>query len=1781
MTHPRRMIGFSALALLLMMAPAYAQNEPAKAKDEPTYITANLKLHDVNLPELLKKVNVEVPIKLDGKISLNVKAEIPIAGDTAIKNYRINGSLTSDKFIFEGMTLLNFKAEVVFRDGLLTLTELSGTIDAPEKPGTFNGTASFGVEPRTVLKATLKLDGIPLDEIVKAAPSLKGLATGRLSGEATVQAPADKLADPTTYVASATITSDMLTGLGRNAKNLTVKIDVKDGIATLSKAAANVEGLPITGNGTLKLTDKYAFDATIVTEPSDTAAIEKIVPEAGLPFALNGKFDTSTKVTGTLEPLTYELGGKFSAENLNVGEAMINKISTDWALTESQISLKNIDAIIKDGTLKGDATVPLADKGDGLNAKLTLNNLDLDELAKASPDYANLAGGTVSGTVNVQAPADKLMTPGAYTGSANLTAPQLTAYKRSAKNVEIIIDVKDGMATLSKAVGNVEGLPLTMAGTMKLSDKFDFAANIVTEPSDTAAITKIVPEAELPFDLSGKFDTNTKVTGTLQPLAYDLNGKFNAENLNLGEALINKISTDYALSESQITLKNIDAVIKDGTLKGDAAVPLSEQGKELNVNLTLNNLNLDELAKVSPEYANLVGGVVSGKVDLQAPAGKFMTPGAYTGNVNITAPQLTAYKRSAKNVELIVDVKDGMATLSKAVGNVEGLPITMAGRMMLNDKYPFAVNIKTEPSDTATLTKIVPEAELPFDLSGKFDTDTKVTGTLQPLAYDLSGKFNAENLNVGEALINKLSTDYALTESQITLKNIDAVIKDGTLKGDAAVPLSDQGKELNVNLTLDKLSLDELAKASPEYANLAGGIVSGTVKLQAPADKFMTPATYTGNVNLSSPQLTAYKRDAKNVEIAIDIKDGQATINKGVATVEGLPLDVAGTMKLSDAFPFTANIKTEPSDTATLTKLVPEAELPFDLSGKFDTNTKVTGTLQPLTYDLSGKFNAENLNLGDAKINHIRTDYSVTESQVTLKNLDALIKDGTLTGDAAVPLSDQGKDLNVNLEFDKLSLDELVKASPEYAGLAGGVVSGKVNVQAPAGKFMTPSTYTGSANITAPQLTVYNRNAKNVDLKIDIKDGMATLSKAVANVEGLPIALAGRMMLNDKYPFAVNIVTEPTDTAAIQKIVPEAGIPFELTGKFDTNTKITGTLQPLTYDLNGKLNAQNLNVGSATIDRISTDYALTETQLTLKDLSADVYKGTIKGDATVPLGDAGAGKFDIVFKDVNSETITKTVPSLPIKLAGDISGTLKGTIPKADAKGVRPIKADLQLAAPKLIVQGIPADKLEGAIRYAPEHILYQLKGQTLGGTFDLNGDFPLDTLEEKKPGEKAPVEKIKATLDEDAEKKYDGSLKIDNIDLSLLSRVLRIDSLKPLKGRVRAVLDYNHDPETGIPVGSGVLQIQGPAWGEFGSGTRVLADIRFSPDSIVIEDLHGYFSEGSVRASAIYDLKDPDRSNYSFRISGLNTMKILKPLGYATIGGNLSMTGRGRLGRFKGGNGTITFRRAKIAGLNAADMTASYSWSYTDQGSAQVHLRDVSGRIFGGRVRGGFDLSYSRTATLKGDIRFVDVSFRSLLGKGGASGYGGSRMNGRATISGRNVRSVDDITGLLTAEIGPGPVFDLPVFSQLSRIALPNLSGKSITEFDRGTVIARLAKSIVKVERFSLEGVAASLFIQGTVNLNGRLDLDAIVSTGNLALNTSFLTKIGVRIPAIGPIPVATIIKVAQFLSDRTVRVNITGTTSSPRVQINFAALFTEEAIRFFTQTLSPVPIPTQLPSP
>ena len=103
-------------------------------------------------------------------------------------------------------------------------------------------------------------------------------------------------------------------------------------------------------------------------------------------------------------------------------------------------------------------------------------------------------------------------------------------------------------------------------------------------------------------------------------------------------------------------------------------------------------------------------------------------------------------------------------------------------------------------------------------------------------------------------------------------------------------------------------------------------------------------------------------------------------------------------------------------------------------------------------------------------------------------------------------------------------------------------------------------------------------------------------------------------------------------------------------------------------------------------------------------------------------------------------------------------------------------------------------------------------------------------------------------------------------------------------------------------------------------------------------------------------------------------------------------------------------------------------------------------------------------------------------------------------------------------------------------------------------------------MERLALAGPKLSVFADGTVTLPDRLNLDVVATTGDLGMNTSLLEKLGMQIPvAVGPVPVGLILRASKYLSDRTVRLEVTGTARSPQVRVNPLEILSEEAIRFF----------------
>ena len=125
----------------------------------------------------------------------------------------------------------------------------------------------------------------------------------------------------------------------------------------------------------------------------------------------------------------------------------------------------------------------------------------------------------------------------------------------------------------------------------------------------------------------------------------------------------------------------------------------------------------------------------------------------------------------------------------------------------------------------------------------------------------------------------------------------------------------------------------------------------------------------------------------------------------------------------------------------------------------------------------------------------------------------------------------------------------------------------------------------------------------------------------------------------------------------------------------------------------------------------------------------------------------------------------------------------------------------------------------------------------------------------------------------------------------------------------------------------------------------------------------------------------------------------------------------------------------------------------------------------------------------------------------------------------------------------------------------LGGLSGSTVIQ--KGDVRATLGGGVWRIARLTLESPVLRLMVQGSVTLQGRLDLDVVARTGQIGVHPLLLRALGLSFG--GPIGSEALIRASAWLSNRSVQLHVSGTLQSPTIQVRPLRLLTEEAIRFF----------------
>ena len=178
-------------ALNMGMTTVGAWLQPAgTAEPAPEYLDIDLAVEDVDLAQLLTRLQFKLPFPLEGRLTFKVHASIPVNTPQNMKNYRLTGTANLPRVSVAGVTMTDVSTRLRLDNGSLELQELKGKATSPQgdAAGAFAGTARMRIAPLGDLNADLTVDHFPLAAVLNQLPGTGGKAAGVLSGHVTARA---------------------------------------------------------------------------------------------------------------------------------------------------------------------------------------------------------------------------------------------------------------------------------------------------------------------------------------------------------------------------------------------------------------------------------------------------------------------------------------------------------------------------------------------------------------------------------------------------------------------------------------------------------------------------------------------------------------------------------------------------------------------------------------------------------------------------------------------------------------------------------------------------------------------------------------------------------------------------------------------------------------------------------------------------------------------------------------------------------------------------------------------------------------------------------------------------------------------------------------------------------------------------------------------------------------------------------------------------------------------------------------------------------------------------------------------------------------------------------------------------------------------------------------------------------------------------------------------------------------------------------------------------------
>ena len=1144
----------------------------------------------------------------------------------------------SGDFTLSSTTTLTIAALATASSGLVTITGVDNSIDAPDKSVRVSATVTGGNGVSAPGNQTLTLSDdevTPTLTLVLTPGSVSenggiSTVTASLSGASsaattvTVSATAVSPAVSGDFTLSSTTTLTIAALATASSGTVTItgvdnSVDAPDKSVTVSATVSGGNGVSAPSNQTLTLTDDEATPAvTLVLTPGSVTENGGV---ATVTASLSGASSASTTVTVSAAAVSPAVSGDFTLSSTTT--LTIAALATTSSGTVTITGVDNsVDAPNKSVTVSGtasntqgatdpaDVTLTLTDDEATPAVTLVLTPASVTENGGVATVTATLSGASSEATtLTVSAAAVSPAVAGDFTLSSTTTLTIAALATTSSGTVTITgvdnsVDAPNKSVTVSGTASNTQGATDPADVTLTLTD--DEATPAVTLVLTPASVTENGGVATVTASLSGASSEATTLTVSAAAVSPAVSGDF-----TLSSTTTLTIAALATTSSGTVTITGVDNSV------------------------------------YAPDKSVTVSATVSGGNGVSAPGNQTLTL-----SEDETLPTVTLVLTPGSVTE-----NGGVATVTASLSGATSASTTL----------------------TVSATAVSPA------VSGDFTLSSTTTLTIAALATASSG------------LVTITGVDNSIDAPDKSVR-VSATVSGGngvSAPGNQTLTLSDDEVTPTLTLVLTPASIDENGGISTVTASLSGASSAATtVTVSAAA---VSPAV-SGDFTLSSTTTLTIAALATassgtvtitGVDNSVDAPDKSVTVSATVTGGNGVSAPSNQTLTLTDdeATPTLTLVLTPGS----VTENGGVAAVTASLSGASSASTTVTVSAAAVSPAVSGDFTLSSTTTltiaalattssGTVTITGVDNSVDAPNKSVTVS---ATVSGGngvSAPGNQTLTLTDDEATPAVTLVLTPASVTENGGVATVTATLSGAsseattvTVTAAAVSPVVAGDFTLSSTttLTIAALATASSGTV---TITGVDNSVDAPDKSVTVSGTASNAQGVTDPADVTLTLTDDE--SAPSVTLVLDTASVSEAGGVATVTASLSGASSASTTVTVSAAAVSPAVAGDFTLSSTTTltiaalattssGTVTVTGVDNSVDAPDKSVTVSGTASNAQGVTDPADVTLTLTDDESAPSVTLVLDTASVSENGGVATVTASLSGASSASTTVTVSAA------------------------------------------------------------------------------------------------------------------------------------------------------------------------------------------------------------------------------------------------------------------------------------------------------------------------------------------------------------------------------------------------------------------------------------------------------------------------------------------------------------------------------------